>query len=64
MTEEQQHDIAVGSPRDRIDIFLDGAAEPLLSTTPPLSFELDTSLMEDGPAQSGDMGNKTVRRHR
>ena len=26
-----------------------GAAEPLLSTTPPLSFELDTLLMEDGP---------------
>ena len=49
MTEEQQHDIDVGRPRDRIDIFLDGAAEPLLSTTPPLSFELDTSLMEDGP---------------
>ena len=36
-------------PRDRIDIFLDGAGEPLLSTTPPLSFELDTSRMEDGP---------------
>ena len=49
MTEEQQHDIDVAGPRDRIDIFLDGAAEPLLSTTPPLSFELDTSLMEDGP---------------
>jgi mono/diheme cytochrome c family protein len=49
MTEEQQHDIDVGRPRDRIDIFLDGAPEPLLSTTPPLSFELDTSLMEDGP---------------
>ena len=49
MTEEQQHDIDVARPRDRIDIFLDGAAEPLLSTTPPLSFELDTSLMEDGP---------------
>jgi mono/diheme cytochrome c family protein len=49
MTEEQQHDIDVGTPHDRIDIFLDGAADPLLSTTPPLSFELDTSLMEDGP---------------
>ena len=49
MTEEHQHDIDVGRPRDRIDILLDGAAEPLLSTTPPLSFELDTSLMEDGP---------------
>src|SRR6188472_58111 len=49
MTEEQQQEIDVARPRDRIDIFLDGAAEPLLSTTPPLSFELDTSLMEDGP---------------
>ena len=35
MTEEQPHDIDVATPRDRIDIFLDGAAEPLLSTTPP-----------------------------
>ena len=49
MTEEQQHEIDLARPRDRIDIFLDGAAEPLLSMTPPLSFELDTSLMEDGP---------------
>jgi mono/diheme cytochrome c family protein len=37
------------APRDRIDIFLDGAPEPLLSTTPPLNFDLDTSLLEDGP---------------
>ena len=36
-------------PRNRIDIFLDGAAQPLLSTTPPLSFELDTSSLADGP---------------
>ena len=49
MTEEQQHHTDAAGPRNRIDIFLDGAAEPLLSTTPPLSFELDTSLMEDGP---------------
>ena len=49
MTEERQHNVDVVRPHDRIDIFLDGAAEPLLSTTPPLSFELDTSLMEDGP---------------
>ena len=49
MTEEQQRDIDQARPRDRIDIFLDGAAEPLLSMTPPLNFELDTSLMEDGP---------------
>ncbi len=37
------------TPRDRIDIFLDGAPEPLLSTTPPLNFEFDTALLEDGP---------------
>ena len=49
MTEEQQHDIDQARPRDRIDIFLDGAREPLLSMTPPMSFELDTSLLEDGP---------------
>lgn len=49
MTEEQQHDIDTARPRNRIDIFLDSAAEPLLSTTPPLSFELDTARMEDGP---------------
>lgn len=48
MTDES-HDSIMTTPRDRIDIFLDGAAEPLLSTTPPLSFELDTSLLEDGP---------------
>jgi mono/diheme cytochrome c family protein len=48
MTDEQQHETST-TPRDRIDIFLDGAGEPLLSTTPPLSFELDTSRMEDGP---------------
>jgi mono/diheme cytochrome c family protein len=49
MTKEQQRDTDQAGPRDRIDIFLDGAAEPLLSMTPPLSFELDTSLMKDGP---------------
>ncbi len=49
MTEEQQHGIDTARPRNRIDIFLDGGAEPLLSATPPLSFELDTSRMEDGP---------------
>jgi mono/diheme cytochrome c family protein len=43
------HDTSTATPRDRIDIFLDGTAEPLLSTTPPLTFELDTSLLEDGP---------------
>jgi mono/diheme cytochrome c family protein len=49
MTEEQQPDIETTTPRNRIDIFLDGGAEPLLSTTPPLNFELDTSRMDDGP---------------
>lgn len=43
------HDPAAAPPRDRIDIFLDEATEPLLSTTPPLSFELDSSRLEDGP---------------
>lgn len=43
------HDTPAATPRDRIDLFLDGATEPLLSTTPPLNFELDTSLLEDGP---------------
>lgn len=42
-------DTPTETPRDRIDIFLDGATEPLLSTTPPLSFELDSSRLDDGP---------------
>lgn len=46
---DEQHDVADGVARNRIDIFLDAATEPLLSTTPPLSFELDTSRLEDGP---------------
>ena len=49
MTDEQRHESADPTPRNRVDIFLDGAARPLLSTTPPLNFELDTSRMEDGP---------------
>lgn len=49
MTEIQPPDAAGTLPRNRIDIFLDGVAEPLLSTTPPLSFELDTSQLQDGP---------------
>jgi mono/diheme cytochrome c family protein len=49
MTDEHRRDTDADRPRDRIDIFLDDASEPLLSTTPPLSFELDTSGMEDGP---------------
>jgi mono/diheme cytochrome c family protein len=35
--------------RNQIDIFLDDASAPLLSATPPLSFELDTSRLPDGP---------------
>ncbi len=42
-------DAPTATPRDRIDIFLDDATEPLLSTTPPLSFELDSSRLDDGP---------------
>ena len=37
------------TPRNRVDIFLDDGTVPVLSTTPPLSFELDTSIMADGP---------------
>lgn len=48
MTDEVRQDPGITGPRNRIDIFLDGAAEPILSTTPPLSFDLHTSRMEDG----------------
>lgn len=48
MTDER-NDATRGVVRNRIDIFLDDATQPLLSTTPPLSFELDTSRLEDGP---------------
>jgi mono/diheme cytochrome c family protein len=44
-----QTEITATVPQNRIDIFIDNGAEPLLSTTPPLSFELDTSGLEDGP---------------
>ncbi len=43
-----QLEVAAATPHNRIDIFIDNAAEPLLSTTPPLSFELDTSRLDDG----------------
>ena len=49
MTDEPLPDGASTAPRNRIDIFVDGVAQPLLSMTPPLSFELDTSRMDDGP---------------
>jgi mono/diheme cytochrome c family protein len=49
MTDRPQEDRAAAGPRDQIDIFLDDASTPLLSTTPPLSFELDTSRLQDGP---------------
>ena len=48
MADELRRDLGITRPRNRIDIFLDDAAEPILSPTPPLSFELHTSLMEDG----------------
>ena len=35
MTDELRHDLAITRPRNRIDIFLDDAAEPILSTRPP-----------------------------
>lgn len=49
MTDGPKSEGVAPDPRDQIDIFLDGAPKPLLSTTPPLSFELDTSHLEDGP---------------
>jgi len=49
MTDEPRLDSADPTPRNRVDIFLDDAVQPLLSTTPPLNFELDTSGLEDGP---------------
>ena len=50
MTDERrQEDTGAASPRNRVDLFVDDAARPLLSLTPPLSFELDTSRLEDGP---------------
>jgi mono/diheme cytochrome c family protein len=42
-------DDALDPPRNRIDIFIDDDAEPRLSTTPPLNFELDTTSLDDGP---------------
>ena len=32
----------------RVDVFLDGGAEPIVSYRPPVSFELDTAQLEDG----------------
>jgi mono/diheme cytochrome c family protein len=48
MTDERDQ-AGEGTARNQIDIFLDDASSPLLSATPPLSFELDTSRLEDGP---------------
>jgi mono/diheme cytochrome c family protein len=49
MGDELRPELGITGPRNRIDIFLDDAAEPILSATAPLSFELHTSRMEDGP---------------
>ena len=49
MTDAPKSEGVAPEPRDQIDIFLDGAPKPILNTTPPLSFELDTSHLEDGP---------------
>jgi mono/diheme cytochrome c family protein len=49
MTAEESHMTDTSTPRSRIDIFVDDGAEPLLSATPPLSFELNTSSLADGP---------------
>jgi mono/diheme cytochrome c family protein len=68
MGDELRQELGITGPRNRIDIFLDDAAEPILSTTPPLSFELHTSRMEDGPHvmriaaydDRGMMGTRTI----
>ena len=36
MADELRQDLGITSPRNRIDIFLDGAAEPILSANSPL----------------------------
>lgn len=33
----------------RVDVYLDGGTQPLLSYRPPVRFELDTTALEDGP---------------
>ena len=33
----------------RVDIYLDDVAEPLVSYRPPVHFEIDTTLLDDGP---------------
>jgi mono/diheme cytochrome c family protein len=48
MTDDSRHETGGPAPRNRIDIFLDDNVEPSFSTTPPLSFELNTSGLEDG----------------
>jgi mono/diheme cytochrome c family protein len=48
MTDDPRQASAAAA-RNQIDIFLDDATAPLLSATPPLSFELDTAHLEDGP---------------
>ena len=35
--------------KNRIEVFLDGSLEPIASYEPPARFELDTTLLEDGP---------------
>ena len=36
MADESQQDLGITSPRNRIDIFLDGSAEPILRYNSPL----------------------------
>jgi mono/diheme cytochrome c family protein len=49
MTDDEPQPTVTSAPRSRIDIFVDDGAQPLLSATPPLSFELNTSSLADGP---------------
>ena len=63
MTDDQHRETDADRPRDRIDIFIDDAAEPLLSTTPPLSFELDTSTHGGRASCHADRGVRRPRGH-
>ena len=53
MTDESPDDLGDTARETVSTSFLDGAARPLLSTTPPLSFELDTSHRRTGPTSCG-----------
>jgi mono/diheme cytochrome c family protein len=41
-------EVADAQNLSRIDVYLDGSAEPIVSYRPPVSFELDSTQLEDG----------------